>query len=81
MHINCTNHNILNDITKQLCNKYKMTVKGEPSYMLGIKISHDKINQTIKLDQKQQILDLLKEYKLDDVPDDIRSPERPYARI
>ena len=75
-----TNKNELSNIVNQICTEYKMNIKGEPNFMLGIKITRDKENNVLQIDQIQAIKDLLKQYKLNDIINDPRGIKRPYVK-
>lgn len=53
-----------NSIKKILSQHFKLKDLGEVSLFLGMNIVHDKINNVIRINQKQYILELLQKYKL-----------------
>ena len=51
-------------IKKQLANSFELTDLGEISYYLGLRITRDRTNRTISLDQEKYIQDILSRFQM-----------------
>lgn len=61
-----TSPEALNSSIKNLGKEVELKDLGEPTYILGIEVSHDKNNKTLTISQKKYIDEILRRYKMED---------------
>ena len=57
-----SNMNVINSFKQELKSKYRMKDLGELNYFLGMEVSRDKVNGTIKLSQHKYTTDVLRRF-------------------
>ena len=53
------------EIVAALVQEYRVTIKGEPKLLLGMRVQRDRKKRTIAIDLKQYVLDKLKKFQFD----------------
>jgi hypothetical protein len=54
-----------NECLNKLKNKYELTDNGDVHHMLGMRITRDRVNKKLYIDQQQYVNDKLKSFKMD----------------
>ena len=72
--------NKISAVKDELRKSFKIKDLGPSSYLLGIKIDYDRESQTLKLSQRQYIVDMLSRFKLTDC-NSVTTPMDPGARL
>lgn len=57
---------MIQTVKKLLSSEFEMTELGEPTWLLGVKITRDKNRGTLRLSQRQYIVDVLKRFRMDE---------------
>ncbi|GMF64036.1 unnamed protein product [Phytophthora fragariaefolia] len=57
--------NLINNIKRELCMRFKMKDLGDIHYILKMEVRRNRENKTMSISQHQHILDLLKKYKIE----------------